>query len=266
MPDAVFMDSNDPDSGVYRALIEKTRRSDSPSESGPIISESESPENDLEELTIADSIPPEAGEAAQIHESLRPARIPHFDTITEQQTDPPPSSENFMDSLDEDELSAIESLGPFELLEQNHDSPDSQRIILDNNLANPLDDELDDRTRLALEEFQRGEILAELKKIYRIELQQGAYLPIEVLRNINTLLIDLIWIADEEQLRETIMIIMIAIDPNFGFKARQAGKNMDELRELFLERMEIRNFHLQVKKLRDSLPKPGSLPPPPLPK
>jgi hypothetical protein len=239
MPENGFIDSSDPDSGVYSALVAQTRRSDNPPDS-------------VEELTMADSIPPPAhNEAEEVRESLRPARIPSLNSL----------------SLDADELAAIDSLGSYNqpTAHSEDDSPDSERIIMRDDMSAPVTAELGEKAQRALEAFQREDILAELKRNFGLTLPEGSYLPLHTLRNIHSIMNEQIWIADEQQLREAIMLIMNAIDANFGIKSRKIANDLNTLVEIFLERLEIRGFDREVLKLRANIPKSKSLPPP-LPK
>jgi len=281
MPDQVFLDENDPGSGTYNSLIAQTIPSDKPSGPGPVPTDSRP--NDAEELTMADSIPPSAPEdsATFVRDSLRPAPLPIFPSYNLLAQNPAPDTGRDSTSgssdievtraeLEPDELDAIESLGPFDDqvlggLDDEPPPPSEPIVVSEERLSQPEGFIMSEEAQKAIEQYTREETLNEIKK-FGITLQQGEFLPLTTLLNIKTILLEQIWLADTILLREAIMIILNSIDPNFGVKIRGKTNDMALLIGIFLERLEIRGLHAVANRLRSRLPKPGSMPPPPLPK
>ena len=202
--------------------------------------DSEEPGSDTYQKLV-DSTKPEAKSEPEDAEP-EPLELTAADSI-------PPSAPNYATP------DVRESLQPAPL-------PDLSGIFAQDLPPDSEHENLTPKAKKAIEHFQREEIASQLRQNYGLIINEAEYLPLETLSNVSTILIEHTWIADEEQLHEAIIIILSSMDPNFGVKIRGKQKNTDELVQMLLERLEHRDFHIEVAKLKASLPKAHSFPPP----
>ncbi|HWQ99798.1 MAG TPA: hypothetical protein VN397_03055 [Candidatus Methylomirabilis sp.] len=108
----------------------------------------------------------------------------------------------------------------------------------------------------------RADIITRLKRT-RVTLPNPNVVPIDVLQNTATVLLDGHWIGDEAALREVMILTLAALDP-----AAYAGKRKDlmnapleDLTHVFL--LELRGKRVPIAvRLEANRPKKGAVPPP----
>jgi len=269
MPEEIFIDSTDPDSGTYQTLIEKSRRSDQPSLDNA----------SSEELTVADSIPPSSSQdeiAAGLISSLRPAPLPEFPAInssfatqimdkniTADNANVPPSIDAYLDGIDVTHQTENEIIEALNFIEGSRDSVDLIEFRVDSTgPPPPVTPTIDEKRLKMIEEYQREQTLSELKEKFNLEFPMADFLPIQTVIGMGALMLDCHWILNEEQLREVLITLLIALDPGFGSRLKTKQRNITYLINLFLERLEFYNYHILANNLRKNMPKKGSLPPP----
>lgn len=120
----------------------------------------------------------------------------------------------------------------------------------------------DGESAVSVDDLARTEILGQIKKRHSLDFQDRQDIPIPVLTAMRSLLLDGVTVANEDLVKQTLLIVLPAMDP----QKLKRDERMNNERTSVLFRILKRELRKRgEKELVEQLEKPAASTPPPFP-